>query len=95
MKKIYTLTICIFFFTSLPAQNAGDLDLNYGTDGISAQSFLYPNGISDISIMSDNKIVSGGYYHSTSDNLLSFKFDTDGTLEPFNLATWFEHYFDD
>lgn len=95
MKKLYTFIICVFFFASLPAQNAGDLDLSYGTDGISAQGFLFPNGISDISILTDNTIVSGGYYHSTGDNLLSFRFNTDGSLAPFNTATWFEHYFDD
>ncbi len=95
MKKLYTLILCIFFFANLPAQNAGDLDLDYGTDGISAIPFLFQNGISDISIMSDNRIVSGGSYHSTGDNLLSFKFNTDGSLAPYNAATWFEYDYDD
>ncbi|MBE0648474.1 MAG: T9SS type A sorting domain-containing protein [Bacteroidales bacterium] len=90
MKNLYTLFICIFIFTNLPAQNPGDLDPAFGGSGVSTVSFLYGNAMNDISIQADEKIVAGGYYQFSSKNLLAFRFKTDGTLDNFGVATWYE-----
>jgi len=95
MKKLTIFAIFLCILVGVKAQDAGFLDPSYGTDGISVIPFLYANSVNDIDILSDNKIVSGGSYYSTVDNLLAFKFNTNGSLAGFNAATWYEHYFHD
>jgi uncharacterized delta-60 repeat protein len=90
MKNFYTLFLCLFIFTNLSAQEAGDLDPAFGGSGYSIVSFLYGNAMNDISIQADDKIVAGGYYQFSARNLLAFRFKTDGTLDNFNAAAWYE-----
>ncbi|MBE0648472.1 MAG: T9SS type A sorting domain-containing protein [Bacteroidales bacterium] len=93
MKKILAILLGIFLMVSLKAQNPGDLDLNYGEYGISIPEFYYNNFLNDIDIMSDDKIVTGGYYidGSLDYGLLSYKLNTDGSLAPFGASTWFNY----
>jgi uncharacterized delta-60 repeat protein len=93
MKKLLIILSLLISSQLSFSQNPGDLDLNYGDYGISTPEFMYGNHIDDISIMSDDKIVSGGYFTNGAGNygLLSYKFNTDGSLAPFGSSTWFNY----
>jgi len=94
MKNVLFFLITILFLSNVRSQDPGDLDLTYGTNGISTIPFLYKNSVYDVSIMSDDRIITGGkYYNLGENNLLAFKFNTDGSLSGFNAGSWFEHSF--
>ncbi len=91
-KKIF-LGVCLFtflfflefFFSSLVQANPGDLDTDFGTDGVMITDVNNGNddGIEVIVIQDDGKIVVAGYSTNGSDSDFSLaRYDESGDLDP-------------
>lgn len=80
-KTIYTLLTLAGCCGLNHAQNAGDLDINFGVSG-----YVYTDGVFgkdelffDMAVLPNNKFIMAGYSDGTDNNILLMKFNSDGT----------------
>ncbi|MBE0648471.1 MAG: T9SS type A sorting domain-containing protein [Bacteroidales bacterium] len=100
MKNILSLLLGICLTASLSAQDPGDLDLNYGIDGIATFSFTGQSTmLFSISRQSNDRIIIGGFMEdlSTFDTyVIATRMDETGSVDNFgNNITYFANYYDD
>ena len=86
MKHIYTCMFISFLMSlttfCLRAQNAGDLDLTFGTEGTSSIDFgTGQNQCAGLVIQSDQKIVVSGIALNTTYNPTLIRMNPDGSLD--------------
>lgn len=100
MKKISILLLGMFMMASLIAQEPGDLDLNYGTDGVATFSFVGQSTmLYSISRQSNGRIITGGFMENLATfetSVIATRMDETGSVDDFgNNITYFANYYDE
>jgi len=90
MKELMSVILGMLIISGLVAQNPGDLDMEFGENGVSTQYLPGKAQIYTLSVLDDGKIIGAGNQTTATDDrlLLSYLFNTDGTLAPFAGGDW-------